>query len=85
MDGQLVLVTGAGGDLSPAMRKNLHVHFVHLEDAKHKLDKLRPLLERGQLRSVIGKSFPLQEVAAAHKLLEQGGAAVHGKIVIKVR
>lgn len=85
MDGQLVTVTGAGGDLSPAMRKNLHVHFVHLENAKHKLDKLRPLLERGQLRSVIGKSFPLEEVAEAHKLLEQRGAAVHGKIVIKVR
>ena len=84
MDGQLVTVTGAGGDLSPAMRKNATVRFVHLEDAKHKLDKMRALFERGQVKSVIGKTFPLEEVAAAHKLLEQGGEAVHGKIVVKV-
>lgn len=84
MDGQLVTVTGTGGDLSPAMRKNATVRFVHLEDAKQKLDKLRVLFERGQLKSVIGKTFPLEEVAAAHKLLEKGGDAVHGKIVIKV-
>ena len=84
MNGQLVTVTGVEGDLSPAMRKNLSVHFVHLEDAKEKLDKLSVLFERGQLRSVIGKTFPLEEVADAHKLLEQGGEAVHGKIVVKV-
>ena len=61
MDGQLVTVTGAGGDLSPAMRKNATVRFVHLEDAKQKLDKMRALFERGQLRSVIGKTFPLEQ------------------------
>ncbi len=84
MDGQLVTVTGAGGDLSPAMRKNATVRFVHLEDAKQKLDKMRALFERGQVKSVVGKTFPLEDVAAAHKLLEQGGDAVHGKIVVKV-
>ena len=41
------------------------------------------LFERAQLRSVIGVTFPLAE-AAAHKLLEQGGEAVHAKIVIAV-
>lgn len=84
MDGQLVTVTGAGGDLSPAMRKNATVRFVHLEDAKRKLDKLRVLFERGQVKSVIGKTFPLEKVAEAHKLLEKGGDAIHGKIVIQV-
>ena len=84
MDGQLVTVTGVEGDLSPAMRKNLRVHFVHLEDAKEKLDKLSLLFDRGQVRSVIGKTVGLEQVAEAHKLLEQGGEAVHGKIVVKV-
>jgi len=82
--GQLVTVTGVRGDLNPAMRRNLRLHFVHLEDARHKLDALRALFERGQLRSVVGASYPLEQVAEAHRLLERGGSAVSGKIVIRV-
>lgn len=82
--GQLVTVTGVEGDLNPAMRKNLRLHFVHLEDAKGKLEAMRALFERGQLRSVIGATFSLTEVAEAHRLLEEGGAAVHGKVVVRV-
>ena len=37
LNGQIVTVTGAQGDLNPAMRKNVSVHFVHLEDAAEKL------------------------------------------------
>jgi NADPH:quinone reductase len=84
MDGQLVTVAGVRGDLNPAMRKNLRVHFVHLEDTKAKLDALRVLFERGQLRSVVGATFALSQLPEAHRLLEQGGSAVHGKIVIRV-
>lgn len=84
MDGQLVTVAGVQGDLNPAMRKNLRLHFVHLEDTKEKLDALRVLFERGQLRSVIGATFALEELPEAHRLLEQGGSAVHGKIVVRV-
>lgn len=84
MDGQLVTVTGVQGDLNPAMRKNLRLHFVHLEDARNKLEAMRTLFERGLLRSVIGATFSLAEVAEAHRLLERGGAAVHGKVVVRV-
>lgn len=66
------------------MRKNLRVHFVHLENTKDKLDALRVLFERGQLRSVVGATFGLEELPEAHRLLEQGGNAVHGKIVVRV-
>lgn len=84
MDGQLVTVAGVQGDLNPAMRKNLRLHFVHLEDTKGKLDALRVLFERGQLRSVIGATVALEELPKAHRLLEQGGSAVQGKIVVRV-
>jgi len=85
MNGQMVTVAGVRGDLNAAMRRNLRVHFVHLEDAKQKLDAMRALFERGQLKSVIGASYPLAEVSEAHRLLEQGGSAVHGKVVIRVK
>ena len=45
---------------------------------------MRDLFERGQLKSVVGASYPLGEVAEAHRLLERGGSAVHGKIVVRV-
>ncbi len=84
LNGQLVTVAGVRGDLNPAMRKNLRVHFVHLENAKEKLDALRVLFERGQLKSVVGASYPLERLPEAHRLLEEGGSAVHGKIVVRV-
>ena len=84
MNGQLVTITGAGGDLSAATRKNLRVHFVHLENAVEKLGRLSTLFERGQIRSVISKTFGLEQLSEAHKLLEKGGEAVHGKIVIEI-
>ncbi len=43
--GRIVTVTGAQGDLNPAMRRNISVSFVHLEDARAKLEVLRNLFE----------------------------------------
>ena len=82
--GKIVTVTGAQGDLNPAMRRNLSVSFVHLEDAKTKLEVLRNLFEWGRLRSVISHTYPLAEVADAHRKLEASGEDVYGKIVVKV-
>jgi NADPH:quinone reductase-like Zn-dependent oxidoreductase len=36
------------------------------------LDKLKELAEKGQLEPYIGKSFPLEHLAAAHTLQEGG-------------
>jgi len=41
---------------------------------------LAPGLRKGTLRPVIGKEFPLQDAAAAHKAIEASGA--YGKIVL---
>ena len=84
MHGRLVTVTGAQGDLNLAMRKDAAVHFTHLEDAKAKLDRMRPLFERGLLRSVVSAAYPLEKVAEAHGRVEQGGEGTYGKVVVEV-
>lgn len=44
--------------------------------------KVWPLLERGEVRPVVHATFPLEEAAAAHRLLESG--EVIGKVVLSV-
>ena len=84
MHGRLVTITGAQGDLSMAMRKDAAVYFTHLEDAKTKLDLMRPLFERGLLRSVVSAAYPLEKVAEAHGRVERGGEGTYGKVVVEV-
>lgn len=83
-EGRAVTVTGIQGDLNAATFKNITVHFVHLENARPKLETMKKLIERGQIKPVIGMTFPLTQVAEAHRQLEAGGAPVRGKIVIEV-
>lgn len=83
-NGHIATITGVQGDLNPAMRNNISVHFVHLSETRKQLELLRPLIERGQVSSVIGARYPLEQLAAAHKHVEQGGSALHGKVVIEV-
>ncbi|MEC4591165.1 MULTISPECIES: NAD(P)H-quinone oxidoreductase [Nitrospirillum] len=45
-------------------------------------EKVWPLLARGEVRPVIFKTFPLEEAAAAHALMESSGHV--GKIVLTV-
>lgn len=84
VEGRAVTVTGVQGDLNPAIFKNITVHFVHLENARPKLEALRKLIERGQIKPVVGMTFPLNQVAQAHQRFEQGGEGVRGKIVVQV-
>lgn len=83
-DGRAVTVTGVQGDLNAAIGKNITVHFVHLDRPRPKLEALTTLIERGQINPVVSKTFPLDEVAQAHKTLEQSGEGVYGKIVLQV-
>ncbi|MBH8566418.1 zinc-dependent alcohol dehydrogenase family protein [Nostoc sp. CENA67] len=84
INGRAVTVTGVAGDLNTAIFKNITIHFVHLDDTRPKLDALRTLIERGQIKPVVGMTFELNQIAQAHKKQEEGGEDVYGKIVIEV-
>ena len=46
------------------------------------LEKLSALIEAGKIRPVVDKTFPLEQIAEAHRLSEAGH--VRGKLVIKI-
>ena len=46
------------------------------------LEKINALIEAGKLRPVIEKIVPLEQIAAAHRLSEQGH--VRGKLVVRI-
>ncbi len=62
--------------------KNLTIHFEFSPRYRAKLDSLRSLIERGQIKPVIDSMLPLNEVAKAHQRLESGG--VRGKLVLEL-
>ena len=79
--GRLISVVNTSGDLNAAYVKNLTVSFHFMERAGYKMEALKTLVERGQLRPVIDSVMPLERVAEAHRRLEAGG--VRGKIVLE--
>lgn len=83
-DGRAVTITGVTGDFNIAILKNITVHFTHLDCTRPKLDALRNLIERGDIKPVVSKTFSLHQVAQAHKTFEEGGEGVRGKIVVQV-
>jgi NADPH:quinone reductase len=60
--------------------KNTAVHFIFTRQTRAKLDVLRLLVERGQVKPLIDSVMPLSKVAQAHKRVERGG--VRGKVVL---
>jgi NADPH:quinone reductase len=82
LHGRIVGIVDTTGNLNAAFLKNITLHFLFLERARYKLDALRNLIERGQIKPVVASVMPLNEVAKAHQQLEGGG--VGGKIVLKV-
>jgi NADPH:quinone reductase-like Zn-dependent oxidoreductase len=60
--------------------RNTTVHFIFTQQNRAKLDALRVLIERGQVKALVDSVMPLGEVAEAHERVEQGG--VRGKVVL---
>lgn len=74
-------------NLVAAWGVNAEYHFVFTRQNRGKLLALKDLLERERIRPVIGATFPLAEIGAAHTALEQrrhGGGPLLGKVVIDV-
>jgi len=80
--GRMVTCVSSTADLSAALSRNLTLHFEFLERARHKMEALAALAERGQLRPVVDTVMPLERVADAHRKIEGGG--MRGKIVLRV-
>lgn len=80
--GRVASIVRVPSNLEQAFFKNIDIHPVFVQSGRNKLDKIRDLIERGQLKPVIDSVLPLRDVAKAHEKLEAGG--VRGKIVLKV-
>ena len=80
--GKLATVVSLSGNLNGMQPKNLTLYFGFMERTQAKIEALKTLVERKQLRPLIDSVFPLSEAAEAHRKIEAGG--VRGKIVIQV-
>ena len=70
-------------NLIEAWGRNASYHFVFTRQNRGKLDALTHLLERGQVKPVIGATFPLERIGEAHAYLEAGSTnGLRGKVVI---
>ena len=96
MDGRLVLIAFLGGskapvDLTTIMTRRLHVTGSTMRPrtaaqkaviAAELLDRVWPLLDAGRCAPVVHATFPLDQAAAAHAMME--GSTHVGKIVLTV-
>jgi len=71
-------------NLINAWGKNASYHFVFTRQNRGKLDELRALVERGQLRPHVGATYSLADIPAAHARLESANNGLRGKIGIAV-
>lgn len=95
-DGRIVVIAGLGGfhttaDYQPLLRRRLTITGSTLRPrpvafkaaiAKGLKQHVWPLLETGTIKPVIDRSFPLEQAADAHRLMESGGHI--GKIVLQI-
>jgi NADPH2:quinone reductase len=80
--GRIVSIVNPSGTLDEGYRRNVALHYYIVQRKGATMEKLRVLLERGQLVPMIDSVLPLEQMAEAHRKLEAGG--VKGKIVLKV-
>ena len=80
--GKLSTVVSLEGSLQGMQIKNLTLYFGFMERTEAKIQAMKTLVDRGQLRPLIDSTFPLEKIADAHRKIEAGG--IKGKIVIKI-
>ena len=80
--GKLATIVNLEGSLQGMQIKNLTLYFGFLERTEAKIQALKTLVERRQVKPLIDSVFPLDKIADAHRKIEAGG--IKGKIVIKI-
>lgn len=82
-DGGRMVVLPSLADLSEARRRGIPVSIPAISPDRVILQRLADALADGSIRYEIAQTFPLEDAAAAHRLLETGHAP--GKLVLTVR
>ncbi len=80
--GRVACILPPQGDLAPLYQRNITLHGVFLTRERRRLDEMRPLFERGQVRPLVDQVLPLQDVGKAHQRLDSGHG--RGKIVLQI-
>jgi NADPH:quinone reductase-like Zn-dependent oxidoreductase len=81
--GRLASVSSLTGDFDAAIDKNLTIHGVLVRPDAARLRALAALIDTGDLRPVVTREYPLEQVAAAHHELERRHTS--GKLVLAIR
>ncbi|MGZ3459486.1 MAG: zinc-binding dehydrogenase, partial [Archangium sp.] len=80
--GRLATILGFSGDVSAFYPRNQTLHGVFLTRERRRLEEMTPLFERKQVRPLIERVLPLEQVADAHRRLDTGHG--RGKLVLSV-
>jgi NADPH2:quinone reductase len=80
--GRLATILGFNGDVSALYPRNLTLHGVFLTRERRRLEELSVLIERRQVRPLVERVLPLEQVAEAHRVLDSGHG--RGKVVLTV-
>lgn len=80
--GKLATVVAISGSIGGMQMRNLSLYYGFMERTPFKIEAMRVLAERRQIRPVIDSVYDLADIAAAHQRIEAGG--MKGKIVVRI-
>ncbi len=80
--GRIACVLPPEGDLSSLSVRNLTLHGVFLTRERARLEEMRPLFERRQVKVVVDRVLPLAQLAEAHRRIDSHHG--RGKIVLAI-
>jgi NADPH2:quinone reductase len=80
--GRLAHILTPEGSLTSSYVKNLTVHGIFLTRERARLEEMTRLVERGQMKPLIGEVLPLEQVQQAHERLDSGHG--RGKTVLEI-
>jgi len=75
-------LAGVGGGFTQGLMTGKRLLLTQVKPRGGDLEKIGVLIEAGKIKPVIEKIFPLEQIAEAHRLSEQGH--VRGKLVLSV-
>ena len=79
---RIATILPPAGNLLPLYRNNMTLYGVFLTRESQRLEEMRSVFERGQVKPLVDQVLPLEQVAKAHERLETGHG--RGKIVLRV-